>query len=71
MKPSPLTPIEHAIEASEPNRVNYEITVNWPGGEPTTYVGFHLPIPQAIEKLEVLVDELRASVKDEQPDGQS
>jgi hypothetical protein len=62
MKPA-LTPIEHASEALAPSTVHYDIRVVWPDGQPSSYEAFSLPIAQAIEKLEVLVDELRASVK--------
>ena len=54
-----LTPIEQAAEALTPNRVNYEIRVVWPTGEPSCFEAINLPLEQAANRLEVLAEELR------------
>lgn len=59
MKSGQLTPIEQLAEALTPNRVNYEIRVVWPSGEPSSYEGLDLPLDRAAERLEVLAEELR------------
>lgn len=57
------TPIEALVDARTPGTVHFEITVNWPDQEPATYAGIDLPLARAADKLEVIVDELRAAVQ--------
>jgi hypothetical protein len=44
------------------DRVDWSIRVVWPDGQVSVYDGIDLTVPQAAERLEVLVDELRAAV---------
>lgn len=54
-----VTPLIQAAESLTPNRVNYEIRVVWPNGEPTSYEAIDMPLERAAECLEVLAEELR------------
>lgn len=61
MKAPSLTPLEEAIEALTPNRVNYDICVVYPNGDACNYVAVDVPLSRAADVLEGLAKDLRAA----------